>query len=459
MIINELITGIMAISILVTLFLGIVIIILRLNKKNSLLQIENAVLREKAHEVNTLKSEIATKTDLAAKLNGQIQAITTAHDKDKKYFQQQLNLVNDAKENLNKEFTIAAKQALENNNKNFLQLAKQSFQILQKDNMSDMKQSCDTFAKMVEPVKHALEKVDEKILNLEKARVGAYSALMEKVKDMSQAQQQITIETTKLSQALRSPTVRGRWGEMQLRRVVEISGLNAHCDFIEQPTINNDNEKDNIVRPDMIIQLPGDKSIIIDAKVPLQSYLQAIESSDPQEHKKHMQNHAKHIKNHVNVLGSKNYWQNIKSAEFVVLFLPGDIFFNTALEYEPTLIEEGMAKNVIIATPSTLIALLHAVAYSWRQQNITQNCKEIEALGRQMYTRICDMNLHFTKLGASLNNAVVHYNRTIGTISTRIVPSLRKFEELGVSSGKSLEEIPQINQITRELKLTASNKA
>lgn len=314
---------------------------------------------------------------------------------------------------------------------------------------------------MVTPLKESLQKVDLKLNDLEKVRTSAYDLLRHQVGELMNTQKELRLETANLVKALRAPHVRGRWGEMQLRRVVEMSGLSAHCDFIEQETMGDENGR---LRPDMVVRLPAGKRLIIDAKAPLAAYLEALEATDDATRLERLRDHARQVRSHITALSQRQYWDQFKAEEtpeFVVLFLPGDTFFNAALEQDPGLIEMGVEKRVILATPATLIALLHAVAYGWRQEKLTENAREISNLGRDLYKRIADMGSHLTRLGASLGQSVNAYNRTVGTLETRVLPAARRFKDLEASNGSlEIEPLSGLDQTVRGLQapeLLASN--
>ena len=361
-----------------------------------------------------------------------------------------LFLARQTKSQMSDHFKALASDVLQNNTKTFVQIAKGELEKAQSSVVGDLDSRQQAIDNLVKPVRESLDKLDAKIQDLEKARTGAYASLVEQVRSLAETQNYLHAETGKLVQALRSPIVRGRWGEVQLRRVVELAGMVDHCDFIEQQTLTTDEGR---VRPDLIVSLPGGKTIVIDSKTPLNAYLEALEAPDEDSRISRLRQHAMQVRSHIEELSRKGYWAQFPTTpEFVVLFLPGEVFFSAALERDPLLIEFGADRKVILATPTTLIALLRAVAYGWNQEKLAQNELAVRQLGAELYKRLSDMGGHFSSLGRSLNACVNAFNKVAGNIETRVFVTARKFSELGAGAmGVDIRPLDQVDQITRDI--------
>ncbi len=363
---------------------------------------------------------------------------------------EKLELLTKASQDLQNAFHRLAAEALASNNQSFLQLAKTSLETFHKQAEGGLAARESAIAGLVKPIEQSLNSVKEQVKTIETQRVDAYSALRQQIVSLAGTQEQLKSETAKLVQALRAPHVRGRWGEIQLRRAVEIAGMLDHCDFVEQSSVTTDDGR--LRRPDMIIRLPGGKQIVVDSKAPLEAYLNALEASDEDTRRTQMIAHARQIRDHMASLSSKKYWEQFDcSPDFVVMFLPGEVFFSAALEHAPDLIEAGVEEKVIPASPTTLIALLRAVHFGWRQEVLAENANQISELGKRLYDSLCTMAGHLEKLGANLDRSVKAYNETIGSLERNVLVGGRRFRELGVASTGEIVEAKQISNVPRVL--------
>jgi DNA recombination protein RmuC len=352
-------------------------------------------------------------------------------------------------EELQNAFKALAADALKNNNSTFLQIAQETLKRFQSEAKGDLDARQKAVADLVTPVRESLSKVDAQIQQIEKERGQAYVALHTQVQSLITTQKELQSETGNLVRALRTPNVRGRWGEIQLRRVVEIAGMLSYCDFAEQETISSESGR---LRPDLVVKLPGGKNVVVDAKTPLQAFLDAFETTDEDARRTSLAAHARQVRDHMKTLSGKNYWEQFEATpEFVVMFLPGETFFSAALEQDPGLIEHGVLNKVIPASPTTLIALLKAVAYGWNQEKLARNAQQISELGKELHDRLRKLAGHITGVGNSLDRAVEAYNQAVGSLENRVLVSARKFAELGASVAEDIPDLEPIETTARAL--------
>jgi DNA recombination protein RmuC len=364
--------------------------------------------------------------------------------------EEKLQTVLQGEEQLKQVFRALSSEALEKNNRQFLELAKTSLEKFQEGAKGDLEKRQQAIGELLNPLKESLHKLDQGVRQIEKERKGDQEALKEQVKSLLENEKQLKQETSNLVKALRTPLARGRWGEVQLRRVVELAGMLNNCDFFEQQQEISDEVR---MRPDLIVRLPGGRQVIVDAKAPLEAYLESVHTTEESVRIERLKDHARQVRAHVTALGKKAYWGRFQpTPEFVVLFLPAETFFSAALEFDPSLIEAGAEQNVIIATPTTLIALLRAVAYGWKQENLSRQVERLHELGNDLYKRLIDMSSHFSKMGRALNGAVDSYNKGIGSLESRVLVTARKFKDLGISHAQiDIEELECIDKIPREI--------
>lgn len=352
---------------------------------------------------------------------------------------------------LTEKFKALSRDALKDNNQEFLNLARATLEQFQTKAKGDLEQRQQAIDQLVKPLKESLEKVDGKIGEIEKARAGAYAELREQVRGLATSQLQLQAETGNLVKALRTPHIRGRWGEIQLRRVVELAGMIQYCDFSEQATITNE---DGRLRPDVIVRLPGNRTIVVDAKVPFEAFYESVTTSDEVIRIERLKEHARLVRTHIGHLSRKSYWEALQpTPEFVLLFLPGENFYSAALEQDPKLIEDGINQKVIIATPTTLIALLKAISYGWQQEQRASNADEVGKLGKELYDRLRTFLTHLSDIGKNLDRAIESYNRGVGSLEARVLVTARKFKDRGVITGEEIGSPEPIDKTARALSL------
>jgi DNA recombination protein RmuC len=401
-------------------------------------------LKQRASQITALQNEMATLSSRSARLE-------TIIRQDRQAFKEKLTLVDGWQSRLTDAYRGLSAQALKENNRIFVDLAQATLARFVESARTDLDQRSQAVGHMLQPLRETLERYEQHVLSLERSRENAYGELRQQVTALAASQDRVHRETSRLVKALQVPHVRGRWGETTLKRVAEMAGMQAHCDFYEQPATPG---HDNRMRPDMMIQLPGNRLIIVDAKVPLSAYLDALEAATAEKRDALLDRHAAQVASHIQQLARKAYWAQFDTTpEFVVLFIPGENFFAAALSRNPRLIEEGMQRQVVLATPTTLIALLKAVAFGWRHQQAAENAQHISRLGRSLYERLQTMTGHLQQLGRELDRCVGSYNRFTGSLERRVLVAARSFGDLGVveTDESNLTAPEKIEQKTRSL--------
>lgn len=414
-----------------------------------------AVNNELRHQIQQKDSKISQMGgELDDEKQQRVKALTELNAS-LKNLEEQKALIETMKKEMTDTFNALSAAALKSSSEDFLKLASEHLGMIVADTKGKLGEHKTAIDGLVKPLHDALKRYEEQIHAIESKRRQDYGSLEEHLKTLSSASQQLQQETRSLVTALRKPQISGSWGQLSLKRAAELAGMTAYCDFYEEVSVDTGTGR---LRPDMVVRLPNGREIVVDAKAPVDTYLNAISKSSDEEQQKALANYVSQIRSHMNALGSKSYWDRFpKSPEMVVMYLPGESFFSVALEHDHKLIEDSSSKRVILATPTTFIALLKAIAYGWQQEQVTKNAQQISDLGKELYDRINIFAKHFDDIGSALGRAIAAYNRAIGSIELRVLPSVRKFKELGITGADEIPILEQIDQSPRNVDLIKSN--
>ena len=392
-----------------------------------------------------------------AALAGEKTRLETQLELERRNAEEKLQALTEARAQLADTFSALSQEALKHNTEHFLKLAQENLKRFHEQARSQLSEKEKAVEHLVRPIREALEKTEAQIRAMEKERKEAYGALHKHLETMAETQRSLQDETRQLVQALSRPEVRGQWGELTLKRLAELAGMVEHCDFYPQEHVRGE---DGAVRPDMVVRMPDRRDIVVDAKTPLDAYLKALGETDGEARQRHLQAHARQVRERIRELASKSYWSQFKQApDFVVLFIPGDQFLAAALDQDHELLEYALRQKVMLATPTSLVALLRAIAYGWRQEQLAENAEHIRQVGEELYARLLAFTEHLTKVGRSIESTVRNYNAAVGSFERRILPGARRFGELGVHADKPLPEPDQVEQTPRALDTSRDDPA
>jgi len=401
-------------------------------------------LDQKDSEIAELRDKLSVETQEKTKTLTELEASL-------KNLEEQKAMIETMKKEMADTFKALSSAALKSSSEDFLKLASEHLGRIVAETKGKLGEHKEAMDGLLKPLQEALKRYEEEIKEMEMKRRQDYGSLQEHLKNLSQVSQQLQQETNSLVTALRKPQVSGSWGQLSLRRAAELAGMTAYCDFYEEVSVTTESGR---LRPDMIIRLPNGREIVVDAKAPVDAYLKAISETSEEERQKSLSHYVSQVRSHMNTLGSKSYWDQFpKSPEMVIMYLPGESFFSAAIEYDHKLIEDSSLRKVILATPTTFIALLKAIAYGWQQVQLTENAVKISNLGREVYERFGSLARHFSELGSALGKAINTYNRAVGSMEARLLPSIRRLREMGIKGAAEISELQQIDRSPRDMTL------